>query len=180
VCVDQALFACARCPAVTVTLEAGGAGTYTARAIPGSEPGERGLGLVVLVAGLVLASGLAATLARVLPILITTAAVIAGLWVAGWVTRAVLIYLGRQQAPYHDMPGPTRPDHLTATDQADRELVTLRQAVEELHAQLAATRAGQPIEARHEHLHFHGLAAEQVAAVLAARQRARPDDGGEW
>jgi hypothetical protein len=29
----------ARCPAGTVTLEAGGAGTYTERAIPGSEPG---------------------------------------------------------------------------------------------------------------------------------------------
>ena len=35
-----ALFTCARCPAVTVTLEAGGAGTYDQRAIPGSEPGQ--------------------------------------------------------------------------------------------------------------------------------------------
>src|SRR5213082_2808294 len=33
-------FACARCPAVTVTLEAGGADTYTQRAIPGSEPSQ--------------------------------------------------------------------------------------------------------------------------------------------
>ena len=33
----RALSACAHCPAVTVTLEAGGAGTYTQRAIPGAE-----------------------------------------------------------------------------------------------------------------------------------------------
>ena len=32
-------FSCARCPAVTVMLEAGGADTYTSQAIPGSEPG---------------------------------------------------------------------------------------------------------------------------------------------
>jgi hypothetical protein len=31
-------FCCARCPRVTVTLDAGGADTYTPRAIPGSEP----------------------------------------------------------------------------------------------------------------------------------------------
>ena len=31
-------FSCARCPAVTVMLEAGGADTYTQQAIPGSEP----------------------------------------------------------------------------------------------------------------------------------------------
>src|SRR5271166_692178 len=35
---SPASFPCARCPAVTVTLEAGGADTYTQRAIPGSEP----------------------------------------------------------------------------------------------------------------------------------------------
>ncbi len=33
-------FTCPRCPAVTVTLDAGGAGTYTQRAIPGSEPSQ--------------------------------------------------------------------------------------------------------------------------------------------
>ena len=35
-----ALSACARGPAVTVTLEAGGADTYTQRAIPGPEPSQ--------------------------------------------------------------------------------------------------------------------------------------------
>ena len=33
-------FTCAHCPAATVTLGAGGAGTYTQRAIPGSVPGQ--------------------------------------------------------------------------------------------------------------------------------------------
>ena len=33
-------FSCARCPAVPVMLEAGGADTYTRRAIPGSEPSQ--------------------------------------------------------------------------------------------------------------------------------------------
>ena len=39
--VDQARFTCARCPAVTVTLDAGGADTYTSRAIPGPIPPPR-------------------------------------------------------------------------------------------------------------------------------------------
>jgi hypothetical protein len=34
------IFTCARCPAVTVALEAGGADTYTQRAIPGSEASQ--------------------------------------------------------------------------------------------------------------------------------------------
>ena len=38
--VHQALFTRARCPAVAVALEAGGADTYTQRAIPGSEPSQ--------------------------------------------------------------------------------------------------------------------------------------------
>lgn len=38
--VYQALFTYARCPAGTVTLEAGGAGTDTQRAIPGPEPSQ--------------------------------------------------------------------------------------------------------------------------------------------
>ena len=38
--VHQELSACAGCPAVTVMLDAGGAGTYTQRAIPGHEPDQ--------------------------------------------------------------------------------------------------------------------------------------------
>ncbi len=36
-CTPARRFPFARCPAVIVTLEAGGAGTYTERAIPGSQ-----------------------------------------------------------------------------------------------------------------------------------------------
>jgi len=36
--IDRCLSSCAGCPAGTVALGAGGAGTYTERAIPGSEP----------------------------------------------------------------------------------------------------------------------------------------------
>ena len=39
-CTCPGSFTCARCPAVAVTLGAGGAGTYTQRAIPGSEPSQ--------------------------------------------------------------------------------------------------------------------------------------------
>jgi len=38
--VGPGLSTCAGCPAGTVALGAGGAGTYTQRAIPGSEPGQ--------------------------------------------------------------------------------------------------------------------------------------------
>ena len=38
--VHQAISACARCPAVTVMLEAEGADTYAQRGIPGSEPSQ--------------------------------------------------------------------------------------------------------------------------------------------
>jgi predicted lipid-binding transport protein (Tim44 family) len=139
--------------------------------------GGGGLALAVVLGGLVLASGLAEIIARILPILITTVAVIAGLAVAGWIIRAVLAYRS-QRAAYPEVTA-ARAHQLTEPGQAGREIVTLRQAVEELHAQLAADRAALPGPARHEHLHFHGLAAEQVAAILAARQQARLDDGGE-
>ncbi len=139
--------------------------------------GGGGLTLAVIVAVLALASGLAETLARVLPILITSVAVIAGLAIAGWVTRAVLIYRS-QHAAYPEMTA-ARQDQFAAADRAGREIVTLRQAVDELHAQLAAARALPP-PARHEHLHFHGLAAEQVAAILAARQQSAPPSDEDW
>jgi hypothetical protein len=65
----------------------------------------------------------------------------------------------------------------------DRDIAALRQAVEDLHARLAARPdyGDRPDLEHHEHVHFHGLAAEQIAAVLTARQHARPQDrGGHW
>jgi len=62
--------------------------------------------------------------------------------------------------------------------------VPLRQAITELHAQLAAARAGlPPVDgSQHQHLHLHGLTPGQAAAIIAelqARQdRSRWEDGG--
>ena len=70
--VRQARSSYPHCPAVTVTLDAGGAGTYTQRAIPGSEPSQFFSPLaviygqvVIVLAGLVTDVDPASRLARV-------------------------------------------------------------------------------------------------------------------
>jgi hypothetical protein len=88
-----------------------------------------------------------------------------------------MTYRSEQAAWHAGVPGAAH------AGMRDQEIAALRQAVQDLHARLAASQlAGdRPGVERHEHVHFHGLAAEQVAAVLAARQHARPPDrGGEW
>ena len=143
--------------------------------------GGSGLGLAVAIgAGALLAQKIAAVITRVLPVLVTGAAVIAGLAIAGWVTRTVLLSRCRQQAAMHRAElDPGRPEQPTGAP-ATRNLAAARQVPGDLHTQLAAAdTASQPGLVRHEHLHFHGLAAEQVAAVLAARQQTRRDSGGE-
>jgi predicted lipid-binding transport protein (Tim44 family) len=132
---------------------------------------------VVIGAGAMLAIGVAEAIAKVLPYVLTGVAVIAGLWAAGWIIRAVLAYRSEQAAWHAEVTGASH-DGLR-----DREIAALRQAVDDLHARLAARPESweRPGLERHEHVHFHGLAAEQVAAVLTARQHARPQDrGGEW
>jgi hypothetical protein len=132
---------------------------------------------VALGAGAMLAIGVAEAVARIWPYVVAGVAVIAGLWAAGWITRVVLADR-QQQAAWH--AGVTGAAH---ADLRDREIAALRQAVEDLHARLAARPdfGDRPGLERHEHVHFHGLAAEQVAAVLAARTHARPQDrGGQW
>jgi hypothetical protein len=137
-----------------------------------------GLGAVVAIgAGAVLAIGAAEAIARMWPYLVVGVAVIAGLWAAGWVSRAVMTYRQQHAAWQAEVIG-TAHDGLR-----DRELAALRQAVQDLNARLAARPQSpdRPGLERHEHVHFHGLAAEQVAVVLAARQHARPPDGGgQW
>jgi hypothetical protein len=103
--------------------------------------------------------------------------VIAGLWAAGWITREVTAYRYQPAAWHAEVTG--------ASDDGvrDREIAALRQAVADLHARLAVRPESpeRPGVERHEHVHFHGLAAEQIAAVLAARQHTRPGGGGgEW
>jgi hypothetical protein len=140
--------------------------------------GGGGLGAAMaMIAGAVLTISLAEAIAKMLPYLLAGVAVIAGLWAAGWITRAVLAYR-QQQAVWHAEVTGTARDGLR-----DREIAALRQAVEDLHARLATRQdfGDRPGLERHEHVHFHGLAAEQVAAVLAVRQQVRPDDGGgQW
>ena len=137
-----------------------------------------GLGAAVAIgAGAVLAIGAAEVLARIWPYVLAGVAVIAGLWAAGWITRVVLAARQQQAAWHAEVTG------VAHADTRDREIAALRQAVEDLHARLAARQPGddRPGLERHEHVHFHGLAAGQVAAVLAARTHARPQDrGGRW
>jgi hypothetical protein len=137
-----------------------------------------GLGAAVaLGAGAVLAIGAAEAVTRIWPYVVAGVAVIAGLWAAGWITRVVLADRCQQAAWQAEVTS------VAHDGTRDREIAALRQAVEDLHARLAARQPGddRPGLERHEHVHFHGLAAEQVAAVLAARAHARlRDRGGEW
>jgi hypothetical protein len=129
----------------------------------GSGSGGTGLGIAVAVgAGAVLAARIGAAAARVLPVLVTGAAVIAGLCIAGWVARAVIWYRCEQAAIWrHDADAAARRDQLGAAARlADPD---------------AAARPGLARPEHHEHLHFHGLAAGQVAAVLAARRHSGGD-----
>jgi hypothetical protein len=58
-----------------------------------------GLGVAVTIgAGAMLAIGVAEAIAKVLPYVLAGIGVIAGLWAAGWVTRAVLAYRSQQAA----------------------------------------------------------------------------------
>jgi uncharacterized protein YukE len=137
-----------------------------------------GLGAVVAIgAGAVLAIAVADAIARMLPYLLAGVAVIAGLWAAGWITRAVMAYRSEQAAWHAEVTS------VAHADMRDREIAALRQAVEDLHTRLAARQdlGDRPGLERHEHVHFHGLAAEQIAAQLATRTHARPQDrGGGW
>ena len=136
--------------------------------------GQGGVGAAAaVVAGAVLIISLAEAIARVLPYVLAGVAVIAGLWAAGWITRAVMTYRCQQAAWHAQVLGAGH------ADPRDREIAELRQALQDLHARLAARPEPheRPGLERHEHVHFHGLAAEQIAAVLALRQQNR---GGQW
>jgi hypothetical protein len=133
-------------------------------------PTGSGIGTVILaIFGLALAIDAAHAVAAVLPVLLIALAAAAGLALAVLSVCTVLAYR------HCHMPWPQPlPDHLPPLD-GDREVVSLRQAITELHAQLAAARALDPGHSSgvHQHLHFHGLDPAQVAAILAAyRQEA--------
>ena len=145
--------------------------------------GPTGLGeLVVLALGVVLAADI---LARVLTLLLVVLAVGGGVLVAGLIGYVVAACRRYQQATaleeaHHRWPVvPQDPPRAV-----NAEPVTLRQAITELQAQLLAARADLPAThgSRHQHLHFHGLTAEQAAAIINELQdRQHPggwQDGG--
>jgi hypothetical protein len=140
--------------------------------------GPTGLGeLVVLALGVVLAADI---LARVLTFVLIGLAVAGGLLLIGFIGYVVLACRRYQHAtaleaaqPYW----PVMPEDPPRVVNADP--VSLRQAITELQAQLWAARGGLSAAdgARHQHLHFHGLTAEQAAAIIAELQN-RPHTAG--
>jgi hypothetical protein len=140
--------------------------------------GPGGLGeLVVLAFGIVLAAGI---LARVLTLLLIVFAVAGGLLLIGLVGYVVSACRRYQQATALDTAQhlwPVVPDDPPRAVNADP--VPLRQAITELQAQLWAARDGLPAAdaSQHQHLHLHGLAPEQAAAIITELQ-ARPHTTG--
>jgi uncharacterized membrane protein YebE (DUF533 family) len=140
--------------------------------------GPSGLGeLVALALGIVLA---AMVLARVLTFVLIALAVAGGLMMIGSIGYVVAACRRYQQATapaaaQHHWP--VMAEDLPRAVNADP--VSLRQAITELHAQLLAARAGLPAagSARHQHLHFHGLAPEQAAAIITELQARQPPAG---
>ena len=145
--------------------------------------GPTGLGeLVALGFGVVLAADI---LARVLTFLLIVLAVAGGLLLIGLIGYVVAACRRYQQATALDTAQhrwPVMPEDPSRAVNADP--VTLRQAITELQAQLLAARADLPATdgSRHQHLHFHGLTAEQAAAIINELQdRQHPggwQDGG--
>ena len=145
--------------------------------------GRSGLAeLAVLAVGVILAAGI---LARVLTFLLIVLAVAGGLLLIEFTGYVVAAGRRYQQATALEAAQPYWP---VMTEDAPRAVnddpVPLRQAITELHAQLLAARAGQPVAdgSRHQHLHLHGLTSEQAAAIITELQaRHRPggwQDGG--
>jgi hypothetical protein len=141
-------------------------------------PNGPGIGTVILaVFGLALAVAAAHAVAAILPVLLIALAAAAGLVLAVLTACAVIAYRHRHTAWHQATPGHLPPIPGPVPLAGDREVVSLRQAITELHAQLAAARAldaGHPPGA-HQHLHFHGLDPAQAAAILAAYRQ----EGGE-
>jgi len=128
-------------------------------------PSGAGIGAALaLGAGLVLAASFASAVVAIVHMLLIALAITGGLAFAALITWAVIVY--HQQA--HARPVPT-------SIAEDREVVSLREAITELQAQLYAARAAQLAAGQaetHRHLHLHGLTADQVAVILAEGRQA--------
>ena len=129
--------------------------------------GPTGLGkLVALGASIALA---AMVLARVLTFVLIGFAVAGGLLVIGLIGYIVAACRRYQQATALEAAPswPVVPEDPPRALNADP--VTLRQAITELQAQLLA-HGDLPPATGSQHLHMHGLAPEQVAAILTELQ----------
>jgi hypothetical protein len=137
-------------------------------------PTGPGVGTVILaVFGLALALGAAHAVAAILSALLIGLAAAAGLVLTVLTVCIVLAYRHRHMAGHRPIPGHLPPGPGYVPLAGDREVVSLRQAIIELHGQLAAAGAldlGHSSGA-HQHLHFHGLDPAQAAAILAAYRR---------
>jgi hypothetical protein len=143
-------------------------------------PGGAGIGTVLLVGvRLAVATQAVNAVASVVHVLLTGLAIVAALALTALAAYAVAVHRRRRAAPRQPAPGPLPPMPEDPALPGDREVVSLRQAITELHAQLAAARTSQDTGHRsetHQHLHFHGLDPAQVAAILAAHRRQDGDD----
>jgi hypothetical protein len=134
-------------------------------------PSGAGIGTALLIAaGLAVATRAVHAVAAIVPVLLTGLAAAAGLALAGLSVCAVIAYRRRLAARHQPqlLWPPPMPEEVERP--GDGEVVSLRQAITELHAQLAARAALDAADRpkAHQHLHFHGLDPGQVAAILAA------------
>jgi hypothetical protein len=142
-------------------------------------PGGAGIGTVLLIGvGLAVAAHVVNTVAAIVHVLVIGLACAAVLALVALTAYAVTVYRRHHRTAGQSIPGWLLPAPEAVELPGDREVVSLRQAITELHAQLAAARAAlnpvAPPES-HQHLHFHGLDPAEVATILAAYRRQAGD-----
>ncbi len=124
-------------------------------------PGGAGIGTALMIgAGLAVATQIMNAVAAIVHALLIGLTIVAGLALAGLTAYAVAAYRRRLAAWHHSPPAWLPPASEDMELSGDREVVSLRQAITELHAQLAAARAALNSADRpgaHQHLHFHAL-----------------------
>jgi hypothetical protein len=143
-------------------------------------PSGAGIGTALLIgAGLAVAAQAANAVAAIVHVLLIGLACTAGLALVVLTAWAVSVCRRHYSAWHQSTLAPLSSVPEEVELPGDREVVSLRQAITELHAQLTAARAAQDrgdCPGAHQHLHFHGLDPAQVAAILAAYHR-RGGDG---
>jgi|SRR5215468_5245730 len=142
-------------------------------------PGGAGIGAALLIgAGLAVAIQVMNAIAAIVHVLLVGLACAAALALIALTVYAVIAYR-RRLAAWQSASGWLRPTPEEVELPGDREVVSLRQAITELQAQLTATRAALDAADQtgaHQHLHFHGLDPVQVAAILADHRKQAGDD----